>query len=209
MLEDFRAALEPGAGVIDIGANVGEYARVYAAKVGPTGYVLAVEADPSTVKVCRHACAEFPTIHVRHAAVLDREGAATIHRDGKDHRRNSLWAANVIEPNGESLEVPTVTLDSLAVEVPNLRAIKIDAQGAEAAIVRGAPETLQRRDVTWQVELWHQGLLAAGASIEELAETFARNGWYPAGWTWPRVCEAVKSVGQHGSVDVVLRWQAA
>lgn len=192
--------------MLDIGANVGAYARYFADHVGATGYVLAVEPDPDTAMVCAMRAAQYPQIHVRHAAVTSRSGMVPLYRDRKDHRRNSLWPCNVIALEDEAVMVPAVTLDNLAVEVPKLRIVKIDAQGAEADILAGATETLQRDDLLWIVELWPLGLQSAGASVRDVTSWFARYGWEPAGHrSWEHVCDDAAAKTGHGSIDVLVR----
>ena len=46
-----RRFLRPGMGVLDIGANIGVFALLAAAKVGPDGYVLAVEPNPANTRL--------------------------------------------------------------------------------------------------------------------------------------------------------------
>jgi FkbM family methyltransferase len=194
-----------GDGVLDIGANVGLYSKKYAAAVGPTGYVLAVEPDHDSCMVARENNAATPWVTVMHVAVTDAMGPTTLYIDAGDHKRNSLWKANVVDDGGETRTVHTVTLDHLAKLVPNLRGIKIDAQGAEGLILAGGPETLKRADLTWYVELWPQGLLHAGSSYEAVIQMFSAAGWKAVHQSWDTVralCERQKH--PHSSIDVLV-----
>ena len=196
--------LRAGDGVIDVGANDGHYATGYAKVVGPTGCVVAVEPDPKTADLCRARCTPWPMVRVVQAAVSCCAGMATLYRDS-DHRRHSLWEANTITKTGDAVSVPMVTLDSLAVDVPHLTAIKIDAQGAEAQILAGATETLTNPALTWAVELWAQGLTDAGSSVDAVIDVFEAHGWHPVGSTWDQVRPKARIKNGHGAIDVLLQ----
>jgi FkbM family methyltransferase len=74
--------IEPGMTVVDVGANVGWYTLLAAERVGPSGRVVAFEANPETVALLRR------TVDVNGArgwttvepvALADREGEITLH----------------------------------------------------------------------------------------------------------------------------------
>lgn len=201
------AYVQPGDGVLDLGANVGEMARDFAQRVGPTGYVLAVEADFRTALACRQMAAEYPQIHVLPVAVAESVGVRTLHLDGQNQRRQSLWRANLTTDTDRTLTVPTLTLDVLAQAVPNLTAIKIDVQGAEGHVLQGGRNTLHRRDLTWYVELWAYGLAHAGTPLPCVAAQFVEHGWHPEGTSWPAVLERAEAKPK-GVQNVLLRWRA-
>ena len=202
MLERF---LKPGDGVLDIGANQGDYARKYADVVGLEGRVLAVEPYAETVKLARERCATYPQITVMEAAVSDAMGHETLYLD-TDSKRNSLWPANILDDKGGSKLVHTVTLDYLAsIMLRPLRGIKVDAQGAEGAILAGGAETLARTDLVWAIELWPFGLKQAGSSVEAVVGVFESYGWRPEGQTWLSVLAACgRCQHPHSAIDIVV-----
>ena len=175
ILAPFVSGLRPGDGVIDIGANVGVVTTRCARCVGPSGHVLAVEPHAATVERLRREVAAYPWVEVRQLAVGSVCGTAAM-TVGADTRTNSLAPANVPRPT-TSETVAVATLDALAATVRRLRGIKIDAQGMECAILRGAPATLQLPDLLWCVEVWPDGLAACGGSVDELVDAFASAGW--------------------------------
>jgi FkbM family methyltransferase len=198
--------LQPGWGVLDIGGFDGSYARRYAKAVGPTGHVLSVEPDPASVR--RHRGASYPQVEIVQAVCFSRPGKCALYRDKATGACNSLWAKNVVTPSDEEpLTVDMVTLDELAGRVRNLRAIKIDAQGAESHILQGGIETLMRSNLIWQVEVWRQGLVNAGSSVDELCRVFREHGWFPRGKTWGETIADSHVKGTrspHASLDMVL-----
>lgn len=196
--------LQPGDAVLDVGANIGEYAQRYAKAVGPTGSVLAIEPDPETAAIARRHLAATPWATVMCVAVSDAMRVATLYRD-RMRARNSLWLANVVEPDGGSCEVHTVSLAYLTGLVPNLRGIKIDAQGSEMAILRGGERALANPALTWEIELWPMGLAHAGSSVREVADVFEAHQWMPVGRSWASVREEATRHGQHSAFDIVLQ----
>lgn len=197
--------LHPGDGAVDVGAHVGEYARALAAAVGPSGMVMALEPDPETADRCRAQCVSAPQIVVRQVAVTDREGTATLYRDAEDRRRNSLWRANVVRDEGGAVTVPTMTLDAIVADVPRLAGIKIDAQGAEALILRGSEQTLARDGLTWFVEIWTVGVANSGARIDEVLDAFRAHGLGPVGNDWAHIASKARDLRGHGSFDILVR----
>lgn len=202
--EDF---LQPGDGVLDLGANDGAYAQKYAKKVGPSGFVLAVEPDPDTAWKAKERLRELPRVNVLTVAVGSGNATATLHRD-KECKRNSLWRANVLDSAETTVCVDTMTLDTLAAYVDArapLKAIKVDVQGAEMQMIHGGTATLLRTDLTWAVEIWPMGLLNAGSSADDLIDVFETYGWRPIGATWQHYRDAIPNQHGHGAMDVVLR----
>lgn len=198
---EFLGLLKPGDGVIDVGANEGWFSRQYADIVGRNGYVLAVEPGLEAAMRCRND--RPPQLHVLEAALSREEGRRVLFQD-IDQKRNTLFQANVVQQTG-TRSVRTTTLDIAAAEVPNLRAIKMDAQGSEMDILAGGHETL-RKDCLWYVEIWPNGLKHAGSSVDALLSMFDTYGYQPIGETWQSILEyAAREQSEHGATDVVFR----
>jgi len=200
--EQFRELLQPGDGVIDVGANIGSYSRGYADRVGKQGYVLAIEPHPETAIQCVTECRNHPQVHILQAALWDHSTNVALYSD-TDSKRNTVCIENIVTHNGSSVQVPAMTLDSVAKDVPNLRAVKIDAQGAEVHILRGATETL-KRVAAWIVEIWPAGLKHLGTSVEALIDIFEQAGYTPQGMDRQEILTyAEQEKSEHGSIDVL------
>ena len=201
-MSDWLNVLQPGDGAIDIGANVGSITKRLAERVGTSGHVLAVEPDPDNAAHLFTTCLQLPQVHVVRAAVTDVYGDSVEMHIAKRGEHHSLWEANLLHGQGYTRVAPTVTLDGIAYQVPNLKAIKVDTQGAEMLVLAGATETL-KKDVVWHVEVWPFGLKNAGSSVEALLDVFRRNGYQPQGITWDAVLNATHG-SDHGALDVVF-----
>jgi FkbM family methyltransferase len=128
-----RKHVSRGDVVYDVGAHIGFFS-VCAARLGAVVY--AFEPDPANAqRVRRQAELNGLRIHVVQAAVWDSCTGVTLF--GGDS--SSEWRAR------EQGSVPSVTLDAFAVEHESPVLVKIDAEGAEGRVLRGAAELLRTR----------------------------------------------------------------
>lgn len=140
--------LSPGQVFVDIGANVGLYALKGARLVGRHGRVIAMEpgASARAQLEANLALNNFSWVDVIAKAAADVNGRATLHHValGDDPQAFSLIENLSARGRGEIVE--TVRLDSLveSLGLERLDLIKIDVEGAEAMVLRGAGETLSR-----------------------------------------------------------------
>ncbi len=136
--------LQPGMTFVDVGACVGDYSLLAAGRVGPHGRVVAIEPEPGNAAWLRRSVARrrLHNVSMHELALSDAQSQAILHR----HERFSGWhslletAANT----GGDVAVQTQTLDGLlaGLGIATVDAIKIDAEGSELAILRGAAATL-------------------------------------------------------------------
>jgi FkbM family methyltransferase len=149
LLDRARALLEPGDKVWDIGANVGVFAFAAAGRAGPGGRVLAVEPDPWLFGLLQRSRAAnrgggLAQVELLCAAVADRSGLARLEIAARGRAANTLAGFGSSQMGGvrEELLVPTVTLDELlgATFAPDL--VKVDVEGAELLVLRGAARLL-------------------------------------------------------------------
>lgn len=143
-----RRHVAPGSSVWDVGANVGLFTFCAAGLAGPTGSVLAVEPDTWLVANLRRSCrlnaGRAAPVHVLPVAIGDGPGVARF------NVANNSRAANYVEGTGstvtggsrESQVVPTLTLDCLLDHFPAPDVLKVDVEGAEAGVLRGARRVL-------------------------------------------------------------------
>jgi len=145
----FSTQLAEGDTAVDVGAHGGQYTLVMAAMCGQTGRVVSFEPDPYARKLLQRNLALNPLVKppiVEACAVSDRSGYSTLYtRYGNSQ---SSLARSAVEPSGsytsEEIRVPTVSLDEylLAVRLPEPRWVKIDTEGAEVLVLRGARHLL-------------------------------------------------------------------
>ena len=169
-----RPHVAPHTIVVDVGANVGFFTRYFAEWTGPQGKVLAIEPEQQNVERLRSMIRSRhleSIVEVVHAAAAEREGQVALTVDPFHP------AGHYLSPHG----VPTrgVTVDDLVRPHAGraVSLIKIDVQGAELRVLRGALWTLETFRPALLVELDESGLRAQDASVESVVEFLASCGY--------------------------------
>lgn len=168
----FREAVKPGATVFDVGANLGAYTLLFAQWAGPSGKVVAFEPAPASIAGLRRLVALNDLrdrVEIVEAAVSGAVGTARFASAGLSGANALVDAAH---SGGGVITVPTTSLDAFC-EARHLRpdVIKIDVEGAELDVLRGARRTLSLATVQAFLELhpasWRsRGISAASIRAE-------------------------------------------
>lgn len=132
--------VKPGDHALDIGANVGAITLALAKQVGPSGCVSAFEPGPPFFDRLRANVALNPAL--QKVVRLNRVGLS-------DEKGELLWGEDQVFPGnarlgqGGTTPVPVTTLDQFfATPPPRLDFMKIDVEGMELRVLRGAQKTI-------------------------------------------------------------------
>jgi FkbM family methyltransferase len=135
--------------VWDVGGNVGVFALAAAHVAGRQGEVLAIEADPFLASLLQKTACDRTNsdrrINVLCAAASSETGIGRFLVAERGRASNSLESAGHRSQAGGTRYVqfvPTVTLDRLLDYFGSPRIVKIDVEGAEAIVLRGAHRLL-------------------------------------------------------------------
>ncbi len=130
-----KTFLQKGMVYVDVGANIGSHAINAARLVGSTGSVFAFEADPDTYHLLSSNIEAngLRNIVLRQTCVSDHVGTLSFYKH-KDSAKSS------IVDRGEKLSVtlPSDTLDNLIAADKKIDVLKVDVEGAELSVLRGA-----------------------------------------------------------------------
>jgi FkbM family methyltransferase len=136
--------IKPGMNVVDIGAHIGSYALMASEKTGAGGKIIAVEPEAENYKNL------LENINLNNLENVIPVNIALSDRDGQEKLYiNSQSTCHSLSPdNGQAAAtafVKTKTLDSLLKElkIEKIDIIKIDTEGWETHILKGALETLK------------------------------------------------------------------
>lgn len=138
----------PGSYCIDVGANVGPVTLALARQVGPFGRVLAIEPGPPYLARLRRNLQANPRLMGRvvilQAGISETEGSLKWRPDPLHPFNAGLSQVHGTAVPGEVL-VPVTTLDAAIAQQgwDGVDFIKIDVEGMELEVLRGARATLE------------------------------------------------------------------
>ena len=164
--------LRPGMTVYDVGANVGFITVIAASLVGKRGSVCGFEPVPVLADQAVHNASlnQFRQVHIHRVALSDQDGEA-VFQVSKNLTMGRLVNRESHEPDAANeLVVRKRKLDTLvaAEGLPAPDLVKIDVEGAEAAVLDGAAEILQRTRPALLIEL-HSTNRAVAERLENLS----------------------------------------
>lgn len=174
-----RRLHRPGT-ILDIGAHDGLLTLPLSEL--PGSKVLAFEPLPSAFARLAAACAGQPNIELRPEALGERPGEAVLSLPVLDGVAQEQWASTSKDYRSfpsvtvRQHAVPVVTLDSLALS--DLVAVKLDAEGAEEAILRGGAETLRRCRPVLSVEVEERHAPGSTRAVPALLEGLGYAGFF-------------------------------
>jgi FkbM family methyltransferase len=154
--ETMARLIDPGDLVVDVGANIGYLTSLAAARAGAGGAVAAFEPHPVvfellSANISRWRGSDLAPVHAHQLALSDRAGTAQLSSDDSFHANMGLSS---LEPGtGESLlPVQVARLDEVLAGRP-IGLLKIDVEGHEAGVLRGASALLESgrvRDIIFE-----------------------------------------------------------
>ncbi|UFN50973.1 FkbM family methyltransferase [Roseomonas sp. OT10] len=174
------AVLEPGDGFIDVGADIGWFSVLAAQAVGPRGRVHAFEPRADLAGRLRQSIADNgfeDRCRVEMIALGAEEGAIDLAWVPDERNPGHSFIVPRSMPEGAvSLgRVPVRPLDALGLDGP-VRLIKIDVEGAEPLVLRGAQGLIARDRPILLIELFPYWLGRVSGTTADALLTQLR-GW--------------------------------
>jgi FkbM family methyltransferase len=177
---------EPASLVLDIGANIGAHTLRLAKLVGPKGRVLAFEPTDFAFRKLRRNLDLNPSLASRvdafHCFLTATDG--TVVPDAI-YSSWPLVAEAGLHPKHLGREMQTDSaqarsLDSILAEHADrkVQLVKLDVDGFECDVLRGAPSLLRDARPTFVMELAPYVLDERGASLDQLLSYFIPNGYF-------------------------------
>ncbi|HLG99683.1 MAG TPA: FkbM family methyltransferase [Bryobacteraceae bacterium] len=177
-------SLPEGGVFFDVGAHIGYFSMKASRKVGAGGRVLSFEPNPETLRLLRD------NISANHAGNITVEPIACTDQE----ETLTFYAANVVNTGASSLSSENATVAPGAPKPYNVRgrpiddvvgelglsrvdAIKVDVEGAEVSVIRGAMRTLERFHPKVVIEVSPRQLASFHTAPEDLAALFKSAGY--------------------------------
>jgi FkbM family methyltransferase len=201
--EFIRPHLKPGSIAIDVGAHIGNFTVPMARALGPSGVVLAFEPFPqvfdcleANVKKAANEDGDIAPVVCTQRAVGATNGKSTLYANPSNIAGASLLGNLFGNANGMPVDV--VTLDSLPLDKP-VSVIKIDVEGGELDVLKGAEKLLLRQHPALFIETQPSAFAAAGITEEDFFTYLRQLGYrnfspFPPEWI---------AAGHHGH-DVLV-----
>ncbi len=151
--------LDDGDACVDVGANIGYMTSVMAARLKQGGQVAAFEPLPELAEILRRNVAAWApltsaSILVREEALSECNESASLHVPGNfaENRGTASLAsqhpaAGATNQDGRTLTVSCRRLDDWAPSTLRLGLMKVDVEGCELQVFRGAEALLTQRRI--------------------------------------------------------------
>ncbi len=182
--EVYEAVLGSGDFAVDVGAHLGRHAIPMARRVFPSGRVFAFEPLPACRSALdRKVAGLFPEL----AAVLEVSADALGEEDGSAEfvvARDAPGYSGLRErpydgpTRLERIQVRVRRMDDLFLGLPSLRFVKVDAEGGELHILRGARGCLGKFRPVVAFECGARALAGYGDRPADVAALWASLGYH-------------------------------
>jgi len=183
-IRDVSALLRRGDLVVDVGANIGLYSLVAAAR---GARAVAFEPVPATADRLEDNIKMNPSfadrVTLHRMGVSSAPGSLTLYTKSFQDYSGHASAHLAERDRAESVQVPTTSLDlaTTGLEAP-VRLLKIDVEGHEPAVLEGGKEFFERLHPEYLfVEFEEDHLLRAGSSGSELLDRILGLGYTALG----------------------------
>lgn len=170
--------LQPGDSVVEVGANIGSHTVGLANLVGPQGRVVAIEPQPV---IHQYLCANISlnglfNVTTHSCGCGAAEEIMTIPQIdyAKNERQN--FGGVSLSSGQEGVPVKVLPLDQLVGDLPSMRLLKIDVEGMEGELLKGASSLIAR--FRPRIYLENEIVEKSRALIEQLMALDYRLWWH-------------------------------
>jgi FkbM family methyltransferase len=157
--------IKRGMTVLDIGANIGFYTRLFSKLVGEHGRVYAFEPDELNFKYLQLNSRKLNNVNLIKSAVGEKSERIHLYLSDDlnvDHRTYDPGEDRTLR------EIQCICIDDFLKNRGNIDFIKIDIQGYDYYAILGMKDTIKRSgEVMILGELWPYGLNKAGIMTED------------------------------------------
>lgn len=175
-IELLRQHIKPGAIVLDIGANIGFYAKILSDLVGEKGKVHCFEPDITNFEHLKKATAGISNILINNKAVGPKTEKLKIYTSKNINVDHRTYKPDDFD---KEIDIDAVSIDDHLNGNLKVDIIKMDIQGFEMQAVKGMAKTFQNNPQLKLIsEFWPYGLRKAGSSLTEYYNFFKDLGFH-------------------------------
>ncbi len=172
-----KQIIKPGDSILDIGSNIGFYAKILSDFTGSTGKVYCFEPDSKNFMYLKKNTKGINNIVLFNKAVSDKSDTLKVYKSkllNVDHRTYPVNNYDSIE------EIESVSIDELITKniIPKVDVVKIDIQGYELTAFNGMKHLLSSNNhLKIIAEYWPHGFKRAGTSAIAFYDFFNNLGY--------------------------------
>ncbi len=181
----FLEHVKQGMNIVDIGANIGYYSLIGAQKIGNKGHLICFEANPELAEILFNnlqinGYSSYSIVESK--AVYSENTLIDFNICKKNLGSSSLWINDEIlapfNDTTQKITVEAVTLDTYFDKISQVNFLKIDAEGAEPFILKGAKNIIANNpDIIILMEFSPLIIRNAYSSIEDFYRELKEYGF--------------------------------
>jgi len=166
--------------VFDVGANIGDLTLNMAKKLGTEGKVYAFEPDPTNFEILKQNISRnsLKNIQLNNIGFGSESGSFQLHRiDDRNRGRNRILPNENDSTNSSSVKISTI--DNFVAEnnISSIDLIKIDVEGFEYNVLKGAKNTLKQLKPKLFVEISSENLHEQGLGVKDCVDLLINMGY--------------------------------
>jgi len=181
VLPYFDRLLAKGRTVVDVGANVGQFTLWAAKRVGTEGMVVAFEPDRSSFeKLVKNVhLNSLQGIFLENIALSNYDGEAILHLNDEHDDNQGQGSLSRLTHHCRTQTVMCMQLDNFVKKegIKKVHILKVDAQGAEFRILKGAVNLIEKDRPVVIVRCHEEKCRAMGDSTVAVQEFFVDRGY--------------------------------
>src|SRR3990167_9467361 len=158
----FKKIIKPSMVIVDIGAHIGYYSRIFSKLAKKGGAVYAFEPDQDNYKLLKFNTKNSKNIRIFNEALSDKAGSISFYKS------NNTGCHSIVTQNSvkEVATVPTQTLDNFIQEnkVAKIDLIKIDVDGGEPVVFDGCKNIFKQSSLIIVMEFTPDNFQKLGLS---------------------------------------------
>jgi FkbM family methyltransferase len=173
----------PGSVFVDVGANFGYFTCLIASNMGDstTSKVISIEPNPDLLRLLKMNVRinwSMAPVQIIPLAVGERDQVMTLSVPDGIYANGTLSEINHNHADEiTQYKVNVKTLDEILKDEPRVDVIKIDVEGFEYAVFRGAEKTFARRNLVLIFEWSRSQMLEADFNPEEVSSLIENYGF--------------------------------
>lgn len=169
-----KSMIKPGMCVLDIGANIGFYSRIFSSSVGNNGIVYTFEPDKTNFSKLTETTKNTTNVVAINAAVGSYTGFIDLFISNDMNIDHHTYNDG---ENRKCKKVPCISIDDFIVDKQCPSLVKIDIQGFDYFALKGMLKTISRTsELIIFGEFWPYGLNKAGVSPKLYYNLLVENG---------------------------------